>query len=76
MKFSKYANDKCFMLIRDSYEFVVFQRLKVKSGTADGDDVVERRKVNLQGMMGKDKRKEKRGSWGGEFMMTIWDELN
>ncbi|XP_026090259.1 regulator of G-protein signaling 14-like isoform X1 [Carassius auratus] len=40
------------------------ERLKVKPGTADGDDVVERRKVNLQSMMGKDKRKEKRGSWG------------
>uniref|UniRef100_A0A8C1HXJ0 Uncharacterized protein n=1 Tax=Cyprinus carpio carpio TaxID=630221 RepID=A0A8C1HXJ0_CYPCA len=40
------------------------ERLKVKQGTADGDDVVERRKVNLQSMMGKDKRKEKRGSWG------------
>ncbi|XP_026051565.1 regulator of G-protein signaling 14-like isoform X2 [Carassius auratus] len=40
------------------------ERLKVKLGTADGDEVVERRKVNLQGMIGKDKRKEKRGSWG------------
>ncbi|XP_016418247.1 regulator of G-protein signaling 14-like isoform X2 [Sinocyclocheilus rhinocerous] len=40
------------------------ERLKVKPGTADGDDVVERRKVNLQSMMGLDKRKEKRGSWG------------
>ncbi|XP_052444123.1 regulator of G-protein signaling 14 isoform X2 [Carassius gibelio] len=40
------------------------ERLKVKPGTADGDEVVERRKVNLQGMIGKDKRKEKRGSWG------------
>ncbi|RXN07258.1 regulator of G- signaling 14-like isoform X2 [Labeo rohita] len=40
------------------------EKLKMKPGTADGDDVVERRKVNLQGMMGKDKRKEKRGSWG------------
>lgn len=48
----------------------------MKPGTADGDDVVERRKVNLQGMMGKDKRKEKRGSWGGNFMMSIWDKLN
>lgn len=48
----------------------------MKPGTVDGDDVVERRKVNLQGMMGKDKRKEKRGSWGGEFMMSIWDKLN
>ncbi|XP_016384877.1 regulator of G-protein signaling 14-like isoform X1 [Sinocyclocheilus rhinocerous] len=40
------------------------ERVKVKPGTVDGDDVVERRKVNLQGMMGKDKRKEKRASWG------------
>ncbi|XP_051536072.1 regulator of G-protein signaling 14-like isoform X2 [Myxocyprinus asiaticus] len=40
------------------------ERLKFKSGTAEADDVVERRKVNLQGMIGKDKRKEKRGSWG------------
>ncbi|KAK9955638.1 hypothetical protein ABG768_015500 [Culter alburnus] len=37
------------------------ERLKVKP---DADDVVERRKVNLQGIIGKDKRKEKRGSWG------------
>ncbi|XP_016134224.1 regulator of G-protein signaling 14-like isoform X2 [Sinocyclocheilus grahami] len=40
------------------------EKVKVKPGTVDGDDVVERRKVNLQGMMGKDKRKEKRASWG------------
>ncbi|XP_059382611.1 regulator of G-protein signaling 14-like isoform X2 [Carassius carassius] len=40
------------------------ERLKVKPGTVDGDEVVERRKVNLQGMIGKDKRKEKRRSWG------------
>ncbi|XP_051956272.1 regulator of G-protein signaling 14-like isoform X1 [Xyrauchen texanus] len=40
------------------------ERLKFKSGTAEADDVVERRKVNLQGMIGKDKRKEKRESWG------------
>ncbi len=43
----------------------------MKLGIADGDVVVERRKVNLQGMIGKDKRKEKRGSWGGEF--GIWN---
>lgn len=48
----------------------------MKLGIADGDDVVERRKVNLQGIIGKDKRKEKRGSWGGEFMMSIWNKLN
>lgn len=58
------------ILIRDLYEFVVFQRLKAKTSTAEGDDVVERRKVNLQGIIGKDKRKEKRGSWGGDFMMS------
>ncbi|XP_067279340.1 regulator of G-protein signaling 14 isoform X3 [Pseudorasbora parva] len=40
------------------------ERLKVKPGTAEADDGVERRKVNLQGIIGKDKRKEKRGSWG------------
>ncbi|XP_056303036.1 regulator of G-protein signaling 14 isoform X1 [Danio aesculapii] len=40
------------------------ERLKAKPSAADAEDVVERRKVNLQGMMGKDKRKEKRGSWG------------
>uniref|UniRef100_A0A673NQG9 Regulator of G protein signaling 14a n=1 Tax=Sinocyclocheilus rhinocerous TaxID=307959 RepID=A0A673NQG9_9TELE len=28
-------------------------------------------RVNLQGMMGKDKRKEKRASWGGEFYQLI-----
>lgn len=71
------AKFNSFILIRGSYELVFFfQRLKVKQGTADGDDVVERRKVNLQSMMGKDKRKEKRGSWGGDFMMSIWDKLN
>ncbi|KAK7130865.1 hypothetical protein R3I94_016119 [Phoxinus phoxinus] len=40
------------------------ERLKAKTSTAEADDVVERRKVNLQGIIGKDKRKEKRGSWG------------
>ncbi|KAK7143777.1 hypothetical protein R3I93_014816 [Phoxinus phoxinus] len=39
------------------------ERLKAKTSTAEADDVVERRKVNLQGII-KDKRKEKRGSWG------------
>lgn len=40
------------------------ERLKAKTSTPEADDVVERRKVNLQGIIGKDKRKEKRGSWG------------
>ncbi|XP_056118098.1 regulator of G-protein signaling 14 isoform X2 [Rhinichthys klamathensis goyatoka] len=40
------------------------ERLKAKTSTAEADDVVERRKVNLQGIIGRDKRKEKRGSWG------------
>ncbi|CAM4670195.1 unnamed protein product [Leuciscus chuanchicus] len=40
------------------------ERLKAKTSTGEADDVVERRKVNLQGIIGKDKRKEKRGSWG------------
>jgi len=57
------------ILIRDLYECVVFQRLKAKTSTPEADDGVERRKVNLQGIIGRDKRKEKRGSWGGDFMM-------
>lgn len=40
------------------------EKIKAKPSAADAEDVVERRKVNLQGMIGKDKRKEKRGSWG------------
>ncbi|XP_051960692.1 regulator of G-protein signaling 14-like isoform X3 [Xyrauchen texanus] len=40
------------------------EKLKVKSGTAESDDGVERRKISLQGLTGKDKRKEKRSSWG------------
>lgn len=52
-------------------EFAVFQKIKAKPSAVDAEDVVERRKVNLQGMIGKDKRKEKRGSWGGNFMMSI-----
>ncbi|XP_073727181.1 regulator of G-protein signaling 14 isoform X3 [Misgurnus anguillicaudatus] len=37
------------------------ERLKVKPSTAESEDVLERMKVNL---IGKDKRKEKRESWG------------
>ncbi|KAG1940360.1 regulator of G-protein signaling 14 isoform X1 [Pimephales promelas] len=40
------------------------ERLKAKTSTPEADDGVERRKVNLQGIIGRDKRKEKRGSWG------------
>ncbi|XP_036444892.1 regulator of G-protein signaling 14 isoform X1 [Colossoma macropomum] len=43
------------------------ERLKVKLGktaTGEADDVVERRKGPLQGKIGWEKRKEKRGSWG------------
>ncbi|XP_026855877.2 regulator of G-protein signaling 14 [Electrophorus electricus] len=43
------------------------ERPKVKPGkpmAAEADDAVERRKVTVQGKMGWEKRKEKRGSWG------------
>lgn len=48
------------------------EKAKVKLGkTAGGetDDVVERRKITLQGKISWEKRKEKRGSWG-ESQMT------
>ncbi|XP_072518003.1 regulator of G-protein signaling 14 isoform X2 [Salminus brasiliensis] len=43
------------------------ERSKVKPGkttAAEADEVVERRKGTLQGKIGWEKRKEKRGSWG------------
>ncbi|XP_046723767.1 regulator of G-protein signaling 14 isoform X3 [Silurus meridionalis] len=48
------------------------EKAKVKIGKIAGgetEDVVERRKITLQGKMNWEKRKEKRGSWG-ESQMT------
>ncbi|XP_053096189.1 regulator of G-protein signaling 14 isoform X1 [Pangasianodon hypophthalmus] len=48
-------------------ELKLKEKAKVKLGKSAGgetDDVVERRKITLQGRMSWEKRKEKRGSWG------------